>query len=171
MLHAARARALAAGGLLAQSMGASDQALELAERTGLQVASLWLDRAACLLADSQMVTAGFCLDKVRELRPDDVDWEQEIGLEFLASQCWSEALVPLSRVVELRPQRAFAWCMLARAWRCLGQPQRVARALEAVERINPNYPGLQVERRATWPLALGYWLKRIGKALISNGKT
>lgn len=162
VLHSARARALAAGGLVAQALGASDQALELAERSRLQDAWLWLDRAACLLADDRHTTAAWCLDKVRELRPGDPDWEQEIALEWLSAGVPAAALVSLNRVVEARPQRSWAWFLQARALRLLGQRSSAAVALGTAGRLDAALPGLGDEQRLLLPRR---WLPSWGGGL------
>ncbi len=147
VLESARAAALAASGLVPGAMEASDLALELAERTNLQDPQVWLDRATCLLVDGQRGTAGHCLGKVRELRPGDPDWEQRIAVELLEGQDPTGALEALNRVVELRPERAYAWLLLGRAARRLGMRERAGQALDQAERLCPGDPRVLDERR------------------------
>ncbi len=147
ILESARAGALAASGLLPPAMEASDLALELAERVNLQDPQIWLDRAACLLVDGQRGTAGHCLGKVRELRPGDPDWEQRIAVELLEGHDLTGALEALNRVVEQRPNRAYAWLLLGRTARRLGMRDRAGQALDQAERLRPNDPEVQAERR------------------------
>lgn len=147
VLESARAHALAASGLVTQAMAASDVAIEIAERTGLQDAHLWLDRAACLLAHGKNGTAAFCLEKVRELRPNDADWEQDIALVLLDAGDPASALASLTRVLDKRSDSAYAWLLTARAAQRVGLRSRAQQALNEAERRRPGHP-LVVEERA-----------------------
>ncbi len=148
LILSAQSAALAASGLVPPALAASDEALELAERLNLREPQIWLDRASCLLLDGQKTTAGFCLEKVRELRPEDPDWEQRIAVELLEGQDFTGALEVLNRVVEHRPVRAHAWFLLGRAARKLGMRDRARQALEEAERLQPGDPATQKELRA-----------------------
>lgn len=147
LLESARAYALASSGLLSQALEASDGALEIAERTGLQEPRLWLERAACLLADGQKSTAALCLQKSRELRPDDPDWEQEIAVELMACGDLAEALACLDVVTARRADRPYAWLLTAQVARRLGKRKQALEAVEHCERLRPGYPPLADERR------------------------
>ncbi len=148
LILSAQAAALAASGLLLPALATSDEALEMAERLNLREPQIWLDRASCLLQDGQRSTAGYCLEKVRELRPEDPDWEQRIALELLEGQDLTGALEVLNRVVEHRPARAYAWFLLGRGSRKLGMRERARQALEEAERLQPGDPATQKELRA-----------------------
>lgn len=147
VLESARAGALAASGLVSDARVASDAALEIAERSGLQEPHIWLERAACLLAEGKIDTARFCLRKVCELRPDDPDWDQRIAVELSEAGEFTSAMAHLHRLVEKRPDRAYAWLLMARASRRLGLRSQAVKALEQAERLRPNHPSIVEERR------------------------
>ncbi len=148
LILSAQSAALAASGLLPPALAASDEALEMAERLNLREPQIWLDRASCLLMDGQRATAGYCLEKVRELRPEDPDWEQRIAVELLEGQDLTGALEVLNGVVERRPARAHVWFLLGRAARRLGMRERARQALEEAERLRPGDPATRHELRA-----------------------
>jgi len=148
LILSAQSAALAASGLVSPALAASDEALELAERLNLREPQIWLDRASCLLLDAQTATAGYCLEKVRELRPEDPDWEHRIALDLLEGQDFAGALEVLNRVVERRPTRAHVWFLLGRAARKLGMRERARQALEEAERLHPGDAATQKELRA-----------------------
>lgn len=147
ILESARAAALAASGLVGEARAASDLALEKAERTGLQDPHVWVDRAACLLADGKLDTALFCIEKARELCADQPDWDQRIAEVLLESGEPSHAMAHLNRLVAKRPDRAHAWLLMARASRRLGLRAQALRAIDQAERLRPGHPPIVEERR------------------------
>lgn len=147
LLESARAGALAASGLVHEARSASDDALELAERANLQEPHLWLERAAVLLADGQKPTARLCLAKLRELCPDDPDWEQRIALELLETGDLTGALDLLNTVTAKRPGWPYAWLLTAQAARRLGMKDRALQALDEADRLRPDWPPAVRERQ------------------------
>jgi len=155
VLESARAYALASSGLLGPALAASDVALETAEKTGLQSPRVWLERGACLLAEGQKSTAACCFDKVRELCPNEPDWEQDVAFELLRAGDAAGALASLNKVVDKRPQRAYAWLLLARAARRLGLRARALQAVEQALALRPEDAAILEERRQ---IARSSWL-------------
>jgi tetratricopeptide (TPR) repeat protein len=157
LLHSARARALAATGLVAEALGESDAALE--QVPDEHACWVWLDRAAVLLADGRRSTASHCLDKVRLLSAGDADWAQHVAIELLDHGDSTGSLEGLQDVVERRPRRAYSWLLLARAARLGGRRSQAEAALSTAERLDLTHPALEAERllirRPTWVPNLG----------------
>lgn len=164
LLESCRARALAACGMLGDAMGASDKALEHAEKAGLADPHLWLERGACLLANRQLGTAQHCFNKALELRPNDSDWLQRVLVELLEGGQTAKALELANTLVEQRPQRAYAWLLRAQCQRRLGQAKAALESLSKAEALRPNWEATSEERRlfgrSCWIATLVYGHER-----------
>lgn len=160
--HSALAYALARAGLPEDGLSASDIALEL---EGSQPnARLWLERACCLMGQQRWPAAEACLQKLGESRHEP-DWQQRQAMECLAFGQPHAGVRLLLEVTAARPDRAYAWLLLGRGYRALGQGTNSERAFAQAQSLSPGWEAIAWERRRamgwpSWMLVLISWFKK-----------
>lgn len=148
--HSALAYALARSELEEEGLSCSDTAMDLAGDQPHPY--LWLERAVCLMAHDRWPAAEACLEKLGESR-DEVDWRQRQATEYLA---FGKAHIGVRLLVEVtarRTDRPYAWLLLGRGYRALGQAGRSEQALAHAEHLYPGWEAVAAERRRVmgWP--------------------
>ena len=150
------AYALARSGLPDEGMEKSDEAFE--SESSEPCPFLWLERGTCLMALERQSSALACFGKVRELRTD-ADWQQRIAQEYLFFEQPEAALELLDGVVAARPNRAYAWLLLAQGYRQIGDVKRHGRALSQAAELRPFWEAVDREKRLGLPFPL--WVRRL----------
>ena len=150
--HSALAYALVHSGRPEEGLSASDAALEAP--AGEACARIWLERACCLMALDRWPAAEACLDKLGESRQEP-DWQQRQAVEYLSFGRPNAGVRLLVEVTTMRPDRAYAWLLLGRGYRALGQGAASERAFAQAEQLSPEWGEaiLRERRRAMgWPV-------------------
>jgi len=164
-------RVVSAAALVLASLGATEDALRVSDRA-LELAgsavppALWLERAEVLLLAGRREPAQDCLDRVRSATGDDPDWQQRMGLAFLAGGQPELAQREFNAALERRPERAWLWFLAGRTARALQQHDRALFALERALALKPGLAEAQKDRNALrrapapWVSTLLGWLGR-----------
>jgi len=153
--RSAWAYALARSGMPDEALTTSDEAFNLVQSEPGPY--LWLERAACLMADQRWTPAEACLDKVGETRVDP-DWQQRKAAELLFFERSESAVSVLNDILAARPERAYAWLLLARGYRQMGDAPRFRRALNKASQLSPFWGEIAKERSRG--VGLPRWMSR-----------
>lgn len=148
--------ALALTGANQRSIACSDYSMTL---PGGGSAFGWLIRAV-ILARADNPNAGYCYEKIKELR-NPADWRVlALAGSFLIDQKkWASALEFLRLATEAQPANPWLWNMLGLANEKLGFNQPAMQAYRSALEINPNNRDARdsVARLTSVPLPVRLW--------------
>jgi len=91
-----------------------------------------------LLAQGKVVEAVPYLERARQLKPDDADLAQEMGLAYLGADRPPDAIRAFRDAVRLNPQLEQSWFVLGVALAASGRIADARHAFNEVLRINPG---------------------------------